>query len=73
MNCPKCAEEMEAGWLAIYEPLLITRLVWQPVKPQYVRMFQPAGAEKVIQPKFGGKGCPEAQICKKCKTVVFFL
>jgi len=40
MNCPKCNSEMETGWLAVYESLPITRLVWQPVKPGWVRHFR---------------------------------
>jgi hypothetical protein len=71
MNCPKCNSEMEMGWLAIYEPLPITRLVWQPVKPGWVRFRMPREAVRVIQPRAWGHGCPEGFICKTCKVTLF--
>lgn len=72
MHCPKCAELMEEGWLAMFNPILwLNFVVWQAAKPGYVRMFRTAGSEKVIVPRVGGRGCPRAQICRGCKTVVF--
>ena len=71
MDCPKCSKQMEEGWLAIYEPLPITRLVWQPVAPGQVRVKQPEGAVRVIKPKAGGKGCPTAYICRDCEMTMF--
>jgi hypothetical protein len=62
---------MELGWLAIYEPWLLTRLIWQPIKPGYIRLFPPSGAKKVIRPEIWGRGCPKSYICKKCKIVIF--
>jgi hypothetical protein len=62
---------MEEGWLAIYEPIIITRLVWQPVKPSYIRLKEPTGSVKVIQPRIGGGGCPKAYICRACKITTF--
>ena len=72
MNCPKCNSEMEMGWLAIYEPLPITRLVWQPVKPGSVRFRMPQKSVRVIQPRAWGHGCPEGFICRTCKLTLFF-
>ena len=57
MNCPKCGEPMEAGWLAVFNPMLwITFVVWQATKPGYARLFRPVGSEKVIVPRVGGRG-----------------
>ena len=72
MKCPKCAAEMEAGWLALFNPIAwFTFVVWQATEPGYVRLFRPADSEKVIVQRAGGRGCPRAQICRQCKTVVF--
>lgn len=72
MDCPKCQKEMGQGWLAMFNPIMwLNFVVWQPMKPGYVRFFKPKNAEKVIVPKAGGKGCPKAHICKSCKTVSF--
>jgi hypothetical protein len=72
MNCPTCAGGMEDGWLATFNPLLwFTFVVWQATEPGYLRMFRPVGSEKVIVPRSGGRGCPKAQLCRACKTVVF--
>ena len=63
---------MEQGWLAVYEPLwLLTRLVWQSVRPGYVRFSQPAGSVRVITPRAWGRGCPEGFICRACKVTAF--
>ena len=63
---------METGWLAIYEPLFpLTRLVWQPVKPGYVRFSMPQGSVRVIQPRAWGRGCPVGFICQNCKITLF--
>jgi len=63
---------MEEGWLTLSNPILwITFVVWQSVKPGYVRLFRPAGSVKVIVPRVGGRGNPRVQICRDCKTVVF--
>jgi len=72
MDCPNCAQAMENGWLAMYNPTpLVNYVAWQETKPGYVRMTRPEGSEKVIVPKAGGHGCPQAQLCRNCKTVVF--
>ena len=72
MNCPECQKEMKHGWLAMFNPLLwLNFVVWQPLKPGYVRFSAPNGSERVIVPKAGGKGCPKAWICTDCKTVTF--
>ena len=71
MNCPKCNGMMEQGWLAIYEPLPITRFVWQTAKPGWVRFLMPQGSVNVIQPRAFGGGCPESFICKDCKLSLF--
>lgn len=72
MNCPECHQEMKQGWLAMFNPTLwFNFVVWQSLKPGYVRFFAPEGSERVIVPKFGGRGCPKAWICTPCKTVTF--
>lgn len=72
MNCSKCGEAMETGWLAMFNPILwLNFVVWQDVKPGYVRFFRPAGSEKIIAPRAGDRGNPRAQLCRPCKTVVF--
>ena len=69
--CSTCGESMEQGWLAIYEPLPITRLIWQNKRPGWLRLLRPKGSEKVIQPLPGGRGCPVAYICRKCQMITF--
>lgn len=72
MDCPKCAQKMEDGWLALFNPIpWLNFVAWQAIKPGYVRLVRPAGSEKVIVPKAGGHGSPKAQLCRRCKTVVF--
>ena len=72
MNCPRCDQPMAEGWLAMFNPILwLNFVVWQPNKPRYVRFRTPQGSEKVIVPLVGGRGCPKAQICRGCKTVIF--
>jgi len=71
MNCPKCNSAMEKGWLAIYDPLILTKLVWQPIKPRYVRFRMPQDSVRVMKPRAWGHGCPEGFICKACKITLF--
>ena len=72
MNCPKCAAEMEDGWLALFNPIgWLTFVVWQATRPGWIRLFRPAGSEKVIVPRAFGRGSPEAHLCRGCQTVVF--
>jgi hypothetical protein len=63
---------MEDGWLAMFNPVLwLNFVVWQAVKPGYMRFFSPPGSEKVLVPRAWGKGCPRAQICRGCQMVAF--
>jgi hypothetical protein len=72
IKCPSCDDLMVAGWLSMFNPILGMNFVaWQQEKPGYVRLRVPQGGEKVIVPRAGGKGCPQSNICKQCKTVVF--
>ncbi len=72
MKCPECQREMRYGWLAMFNPIRwFNFIVWQPLKPGYVRLWAPKDSERVMDPKFGGKGCPKAWICTDCKTVTF--
>jgi len=70
MNCPECHQDMKHGWLAVFNPILwLTFVVWQPSRPGYVRFAASEHSKRVIDPKIGGKGCPKAWICTRCKTV----
>ena len=71
VNCPMCHEPMECGWLAVYEPLPMTRLVWQKIRPRWVRFRMPHGSVRVIQPRALGRGCPPAFICRSCRFTCF--
>jgi len=72
MDCPRCHQPMSEGWLALFNPIAwLTFVCWQPERPGYVRMLAPRDGEKVIVPRVGGRGCPRAQLCRGCKTVVF--
>lgn len=71
MNCSTCNKEMELGYLAFYEPIAISRIVWQKEKPGYIRFKAPKDGIKVIKPPFLGKGDVQGYICKDCKTVFF--
>jgi len=62
---------METGWLAVYNPIIGTKIVWQPFKPGYVRLRMPLGSMLVSQPRLWGRGCPEGFICKTCKITLF--
>ena len=60
MSCPKCAQKMEDGWLAVFNPIpWLNFVAWQGTKPGYVRVVRPAGSENVIVPRSGGRGCPK--------------
>lgn len=62
MDCPRCGQPMEEGWLTLFNPILwITFVVWQSVKPGYVRLFRSAGSVKVIVPRVGGRGNPRGR------------
>jgi len=63
---------MEEGYLAFYEPMIISRIVWQKEKPGYIRFKAPKDSVKVIKPPLFGKGDRKGDICKACKTVTFF-
>ena len=71
MKCPQCNKEMEKGYLAFYEPLIISRIVWQKKKPGYIRFKAPKDSVKIIKPPLFGKGDSEGYICKACKCVCF--
>ncbi len=70
LDCPLCHQPMEKGWIAIYDPIIITRAVWQDVRPGYVRLRAPAKAVNVMQPQVGGHGSPEAFLCRACEITV---
>ena len=70
-KCPKCGKPMEEGYLAFYEPMAISRIVWQKEKPGYIRFKAPEDGVKVIKPPVLGRGDKKGFICKDCKTVVF--
>ena len=70
-KCPKCGNKMGKGFLAWYEPLAISRIVFQEKKPGYIRFKAPKDGLKVMKPPVFGKGDPEGFICKDCKWVSF--
>ena len=72
MECSNCNKEMEEGYLAWYEPLAISRIIWQKEKPGFVRLKGPKDSIKVIKPPKFGKGDPKGYICKDCKLVSFY-
>jgi len=69
MDCPQCHNAMEEGYLAFYEPLVISRLVWQAERPGYVRFRRPPGSVVVVRPPLLGRGDPAACICRRCRCV----
>ena len=69
--CPRCGQAMESGWLALYEPTLLTRLVWQNEQAGWVRLRMPEESTVVIKPQPGGGGSPTGYICKDCDVVTF--
>lgn len=71
MKCSTCSNEMELGYLAFYEPLVISRIVWQKEKPGYIRFNAPEDGIQVITPPILGKGDKQGYICKQCKNVFF--
>ena len=71
MTCPQCQGEMEDGYLAFYEPLPISRIVWQRPRPGYVRLRRPSGSVTVIRPPLFGQGDPAGWICRRCRYVAF--
>ena len=55
-KCSKCGKPMEEGYLAFYEPMVISRIVWQKEKPGYIRFKAPKDSVKVIKPPVLGQG-----------------
>jgi hypothetical protein len=69
VDCPQCHRAMEEGYLAFYEPLVISRLVWQAERPGYVRVRRPPGSVVVMRSPLLGRGDPVAFICRQCRSV----
>jgi hypothetical protein len=42
--CPGCSEQMVPGWIALWNPIIGTKVRWQPAKAGYVRLRVPKGA-----------------------------
>lgn len=69
MNCPKCAAEMEYGWLT---PGKLCRLFWSAGQAQFPFprkdkvMLAPTEERPTLFDLVGYR----AHICKTCKTVV---
>lgn len=67
---------MEDGYLAFYESLVITRLVWQAERPGYVRFRRPPGSVVVVRAPFLGGERRSAGLCltqMSCVTVRYAL
>lgn len=68
--CPVCSGAMEIGWIALWNPILGTKVRWQPTKPGYRRLRIPEGARVLLRARAGGRDPRSALRCSTCDTVV---
>ena len=69
-SSPTCSEQMDTGWIAIWNPMIFQKVRWQPTKPGYRRMRVPQGSRVLLEPRAGGKDARVAMLCSSCATVV---
>lgn len=70
ITCPNCSTQMQQGWLVLWNPLIFTKVRWQPIKSGYVRFKVPSGSNVVLQAKAGGRDPRIAFHCPNCSSVV---
>ncbi|MGZ4532507.1 MAG: PF20097 family protein [Mycobacteriaceae bacterium] len=68
--CPGCSEQMVPGWIALWNPIIGTKVRWQPAKAGYVRLRVPKGARVLLKTRFSGKDPRVAMRCPSCGTTV---
>jgi hypothetical protein len=70
ISCPTCSAQMDTGWLAIWNPIVVQKVRWQPTEPGYSRLRVPEGSRVLLEARVGGKGARVAMLCPSCSTVV---
>ena len=70
ISCPTCAAQMDAGWVAMWNPIAFQKVRWQPTEPGYVRLRVPEGARVILGARAGGKGGRVAMLWPSCATIV---
>lgn len=68
--CPVCSGLMETGWIAMWNPIVGTKVRWQPTKPGYRRLRAPEGAKVLLRARVGGRDPRVALYCSACATTV---
>lgn len=68
--CPTCSAQMDAGWVAIWNPIVVQKVRWQPTEPGYGRLRVPEGARVILEARARGKGGRVAMLCPSCTTIV---
>jgi hypothetical protein len=61
---------MDAGWVAIWNPIVFQKVRWQPTEPGYARLRVPEGARVILAARAGGRGGRVAMFCPSCATIV---
>ena len=70
ISCPTCSAQMDAGWVAMWNPIVFQKVRWQSTEPGYVRLRVPEGARVILAARAGGKGGRVAMLCPSCATIV---
>lgn len=69
--CPVCSAPMEDGWVALWNPIVGTKVRWQRrPKPGYWRLRVPEGAKVLLRARVGGRDPRAALSCSACATTV---
>ncbi len=69
-SCPTCSAQMDSGWIAIWNPIVVQKVRWQPIEPGPGRLRVPEGSCVVLAARAGGKGGRVAMLCPSCATIV---
>jgi hypothetical protein len=70
ISCPTCSAQMDAGWISIWNPIVVQKVRWQPTEPGYGRLRVPEGSRVLLEARGGGKGARVAMLCPSCTTIV---
>jgi hypothetical protein len=61
---------MDPGWIAIWNPIVVQKVRWQPTEPGYGRKHVPEGSHVILAARSGGKSGRVALLCPSCSTIV---
>lgn len=69
-SCPTCSAQMDSGWIAIWNPIVVQKVRWQPTEPVSSRPRVPEGSHVILGSRAGGRGGRSAMLCPSCATIV---